>query len=406
MSIRSPHLHARWRVHPKLVRVLGSATEAYLRSRPDRTFEFTPDTFEFLAAFASARRLSDVLPDPSSEQLAVVDELVTLGVLVPADDRVRQEPPSPRPEPVPQRFARAQAWKHNETANHPGAIVVLGAKFDGGTLERYRKGAAAGPDLLRAASQDYPLVPRLRDGIALGFPDVETGRWLASGVELFDAGNLVHPAGCPVVSWMQGLTRAIASIRRRHGQTLLFGGDHSVTAAALAAHNETPIGVLQLDAHTDFGLIDHEGHLHHANVMRHAVAFPHVQHVVLCGVRGFQQRPCDEGFAQHESYSVATLRSMIEADRRRVLRPELPYYVSVDVDVLDPSIVPGTTVPEPDGFGLLELRRLLRALLEGRRILGADLVEVQSDAQAQMTARSALHVAFELIDLMHHDRVL
>ncbi|HET9956229.1 MAG TPA: arginase family protein, partial [Polyangiaceae bacterium] len=56
--------------------------------------------------------------------------------------------------------------------------------------------------------------------------------------------------------------------------------------------------------------------------------------------------------------------------------------------------------PEPDGLQLVELRSLLRKLLRGRTVLGADLVEVQPDALANSTARAALQVAFELLDLL------
>jgi arginase family enzyme len=399
MSLRSSSPSPRLIVNPGLVRVLGSSTEAYLRAKPGTSFELTADTFEFLSQFRQERTLSEVLPEPTAEQLRVIDELMTSELLLPADAGLPKGPPRPPRLPVPRRLCGALPW-HDETSSTPNAIVVLGAKYDAGTLERYKKGASTGPDVIREVSREYPLLLGLDSNQVWGFPDANSRRRYLKGVELFDAGDVHTSPGTTPKAWLAGLGAELLAIRERDARALLLGGDHSVTLAAIEALSATRFGVVQFDAHTDFAPIEFEGHIHHANVMRHIHSLPHVEHVVVCGVRGFQQLPDDLGVPRYTSYSVEQLRTASREQLSNVLRPDLTYYATVDVDVLDASIVPGTTVPETDGLRLAELRALLRTLLAGKNIIGADIVEVQGDPMANLTARSALQVAFELIDLM------
>ncbi|HET9955756.1 MAG TPA: arginase family protein, partial [Polyangiaceae bacterium] len=353
MWTRSPNPATCWLVNPHLVRVLGSSTEVYLSTQPERTFELTRDTFEFLVAFASARPLHEVLSSPTPDQLQTVAGLVENGLLVPAEAKLAQPTP-PRARPVSLRFCGAAplisrpASPENE-ASLGDAVVVLGAKYDAGTLDRYHKGASRGPDAIRQESSQYPLFPDLRTGRVLGFPDVEARRYLGAGIRLLDAGDVQAGGGTPNTTWHQGLREELRGLRKRQAKVLLLGGDHSVSLASIQALQGSPLGVLQFDAHTDFGLVEHEAHLTHANVMRHVHREAHVAHLVCCGLRGFQQLPELEGVERYRSCSVGALRRMTSSELDEVLRPDLPYYVTVDIDVLDAPLVPGTAVPEPDG---------------------------------------------------------
>jgi arginase family enzyme len=398
MAPRSGTSEVRYILNPGLVRVLGSQTEAYLRSRPTTIFELTSDTFEFLWQFREPRALNEVLEAPNQEQAQVVEGLIARQLLLRAHAELPSAPPEPLRLPAVRRFSGVLPWT-DESKHSDDAIVILGAKFDAGTLDRYKRGSAAGPDVIRDASREYPLLVGLDPTRAWGFVDVESRRRYVRGVQLFDAGDLQTSAALAPELWHKALEREVRAIHRRKARCLLLGGDHSVSAAAIRALDSGRFGVVQFDAHTDFGPVDYASHLHHANVMQVVHSMPHVEHIVLCGVRGFQQIP-DESVSNHASYGVSVLRNKSDEQLRALLRPDLPYYLSCDIDVLDASVVPGTTVPETDGLGLAELRRMLRTMLHGRRIVGADIVEVHADAFANLTARAALQVAFELIDLM------
>jgi agmatinase len=77
----------------------------------------------------------------------------------------------------------------------------------------------------------------------------------------------------------------------------------------------------------------------------------------------------------------------------------LPIYLSVDIDVLDPSHAPGTGTPEPGGLTTRELQQILRGLSD-LTIVGADVVEVApAYDHAEITALAAANVAYEYLSL-------
>ena len=79
---------------------------------------------------------------------------------------------------------------------------------------------------------------------------------------------------------------------------------------------------------------------------------------------------------------------------------DVPVYVSVDIDVLDPAHAPGTGTPEAGGLTSRELLELLRAL-DARTVVGADVVEVApAYDHAELTGIAASHVVYELLSVM------
>lgn len=80
---------------------------------------------------------------------------------------------------------------------------------------------------------------------------------------------------------------------------------------------------------------------------------------------------------------------------------ETPVYLSIDIDVIDPGLAPGTGTPEPGGWSTREVIRLLRRI-EGLNVVGADVVEVSPafDGSGETTALAAAQVAFEILTSM------
>jgi agmatinase len=160
---------------------------------------------------------------------------------------------------------------------------------------------------------------------------------------------------------------------------LSLGGEHSVTAplvrAAAALH--PGLTVLHLDAHLD--LRDrYEGTPHsHACVMRRVRELG--LETVHVGVRSWSAE--EQSYAARHDLRPVTARG-IAADRRgrwigEVIGRLGPLvYATVDVDVLDPSLVPGTGTPEPGGPGWAEVLALLRRVFAEREVVAADIVEL------------------------------
>jgi agmatinase len=157
---------------------------------------------------------------------------------------------------------------------------------------------------------------------------------------------------------------------------LLIGGEHTVAVAgARAACTAFPdLGVFQLDAHGDFRDSYRGNTLNHACVGRR---FSELTSLVIAGVRSLSK----EELASIERSADVTFHPAHELCstgwHERVLS-ELPerVYLSVDLDVLDPSIMPGVGNPEPGGMTWRELTAFLDVLFCERVVVGADVCEL------------------------------
>jgi agmatinase len=215
------------------------------------------------------------------------------------------------------------------------------------------------------------------------------------------------------------------SAYRRKPKLLTLGGDHSILLPVLralnAVHNR-PISVLHFDAHMDTrdpakyltAWIDHtdpstQSFFNHGSMLWLAsreglIAENSSVHAGLrARVTDYSDFEGDDSQGWHRIFvddidDVGTA-GILERIFGRIGRDEL-LYVSVDIDVIDPGQAPGTGTPEPGGWTMRELLRILRGL-EGLSIIGADIVEVNpSYDTAEITALAASQIAFELLTNM------
>jgi agmatinase len=152
-----------------------------------------------------------------------------------------------------------------------------------------------------------------------------------------------------------------------------LGGEHTITAAAVKAVLKVhpALKVVHLDAHTD--LRDHYkgSRMNHATVMRRTAELVGPRNLIQLGLRS--------GTREEFEYARANTRFLgWRAGVERTLAREIsdhPVYVTVDLDVLDPSCFPGTGNPEPGGWTYADLERFFLAI--GRfAIVGLDVVEL------------------------------
>ena len=158
----------------------------------------------------------------------------------------------------------------------------------------------------------------------------------------------------------------------------MLGGEHSVSAPIIKAHAEKyhDLSVLQIDAHAD--LRDtYDGTPHsHASIMARVVKdmrIPSVQ-VGIRSISADEARAIDSGLPTKIFWArdIAGRTNWID-DAVNSLTENV--YLTIDIDGLDPSIVPTTGTPEPGGLGWYETLTLIRKLAEKKRIVGMDLVE-------------------------------
>ncbi len=158
----------------------------------------------------------------------------------------------------------------------------------------------------------------------------------------------------------------------------MLGGEHSISVPIIKAHHEKfeNLSVLQIDAHAD--LRDtYDGTPHsHASIMARVVKdlrIPSVQ-VGIRSISGDEARSLKEGLPTKIFWArdIVGRTDWID-DAVNSLTENV--YLTIDIDGLDPSIVPTTGTPEPGGLGWYETLTLIRKLAETKRVVGMDLVE-------------------------------
>jgi agmatinase len=159
----------------------------------------------------------------------------------------------------------------------------------------------------------------------------------------------------------------------------MLGGEHSISAPVITAHNEKyyDLSVLQIDAHADLR-DSYDGTIHsHASIMARVVKdlrIPSVQ-VGIRSISGDEASALkDEGLPTRIFWArdIVGRTDWID-DAVESLSENV--YLTIDIDGLDPSIVPTTGTPEPGGLGWYETLTLIRQIAEKKRIVGMDLVE-------------------------------
>lgn len=180
---------------------------------------------------------------------------------------------------------------------------------------------------------------------------------------------------------------------------VLLGGEHTVTLGALRAMAAAgdPVGVVQIDAHADLRDTYEGSQLSHACVMRRAVedlGMPLVQ----IGVRAISEPELTvrERF-KVASFDAADLRS---APLPRDWLPEgFPprVYLTIDVDGLDPSVIPGTGTPEPGGLGWWQTIDIINQITRACVVVGFDIVELAPIAGSHVSEFAAARLVYNTI---------
>lgn len=276
-------------------------------------------------------------------------------------------------------------------------IGVFGVPLDSAT---FRGGTREGPSAVREASRAIRRVnPR-------------------TGLSPFDAANVADIGDAPVnildIPGSMAATRDfVANLRARGIAPVGVGGDHSATLPILRGlHEGTPLGVLQFDSHADIQDVFFGQKDNHASVMRraHEEGLIDPSRVVQLGLRGTRfgdddiQYGIDAGFCAitYDDYEEMGRAAAIE--RIGQVLGDGPFYITYDVDGLDPTEAPGTAAREPGGLSMRDSQVILRELT-GRQVVGGDVCEVAPSLDPSgLTALNAANLLFEIVCLVAEGR--
>lgn len=236
-------------------------------------------------------------------------------------------------------------------------IIILPVPYD--ETSTWMRGADKGPDAILEAS------------VNLEFFDVET----SSEAHLTGI-NTVEPVleKKTPEKLVKAVYDRILSILKDKKFPVLIGGNHTVPIGAIKAFSEKfdDLSVLQLDAHADLRQEYEGSKFNHACAMARAREFAPI---VQVGIRSMSEGELpyverDRIFYSHELYYDKDLYG------KAIDKLTKNVYITIDLDVFDPSIMPSTGTPEPGGPQYFELMHFLRDVVKKRNVVGFDVVEL------------------------------
>ncbi|MFP4270256.1 MAG: arginase family protein, partial [Alphaproteobacteria bacterium] len=194
------------------------------------------------------------------------------------------------------------------------------------------------------------------------------------------------------------IRRAVGEILAAGAVPLVLGGDDSVPIPVLQAFEDQPLTVVQIDAHIDWRDAVQGERFGYSSTMRRASELAQVEAIVQVGARGpGSARSADVDAARAWGADIVTAREVhrggVTAVLDRIPRGR-PLYLALDVDGLDPALVPGVLLPAFGGLGYTQMVELIHGLETRAPIAGVSVVEYVPAADpdgrgAQAVARLA-----------------
>jgi len=289
----------------------------------------------------------------------------------------------------------------DELARRRPDVAIVGAPLDDAVS--HRPGARFGPRAIREANYTTGSLNSLQ-----------------LGIEPFDVLDVVDAGDANVVpAWLDRnhalVYRKVREITASGAIPIVLGGDHSITwpSATAVAEARAPgtIGIVHFDAHADTAPEDWGVLAGHGTPMRRLIESGAVKgrNFVQVGLRGYWPGPEIFAWMQEHAMRWHLMREIEERGAEAVIDDAISealdgpdaIYLSVDIDVLDPGMAPGTGTPEPGGMLTRELLRAIRRIVGKVELAGMDVVEVCPPYDhAEVTAMAAHRVVLEAISAL------
>lgn len=268
------------------------------------------------------------------------------------------------------------------TGYEQSAVVVLPLPYD--NTSTWLKGADRGPEALLKASAH------------MEFYDIETG------TEVFQKGICtLDPVDLPTSP--EEMVKTVRRVALAHFQAGKFvvglGGEHSVSIGLVeaAASCYDDLSVLQFDAHSDLRNSYEGSRYNHACVM---ARIKELCDAVQIGIRSMDREEVERIDPDRIVYAHDLHKHGMNAATEALEMLSDTVYLTIDLDVLDPSVMPSTGTPEPGGLDWYALTGLIRKVAREKRIIGMDVVELlprEHDPAPDFLAAKLIYRAISMI---------
>ncbi len=269
-------------------------------------------------------------------------------------------------------------------------VAILPIPYEATTT--YRRGCKNGPAAFLEASQ------QLEDY------DEELDREIASEVGIYTVEPIADTANGQQVSAEEMLDvteKTVEKLARDGKFVIAVGGEHSITTGIVEAYRKLypgePFTVVQIDAHGDLRH-EYEGSIYnHACVMRRIVdmGLPTVQ----IGIRAICKEEADlikeKQLTVFRSREIATQPDWVERAISSIKTKRI--FLTIDLDGIDPTLIPGVGTPEPGGLNWFSLTAFLRRTFESYEVVGCDIMELAPIVDSVVSEFTAAKLAYKLI---------
>jgi len=273
-----------------------------------------------------------------------------------------------------------------ETSFEKAKFIVIPIPYD--STASYRPGSRNGPQSILLASQNLELFD------------------LESQSEPYQIGIYtlaqVEPTRGSVLETLTSITNITQKILELKKIPVLLGGEHTITIGSTNTFSEDVI-VVSLDAHSDLRDNYLGDQYCHASVMRRIIDQGKL--VLEVGVRSMSKEEFDLIQQNHlPVYTTETLRQqgiqqIIQELKEQVAGRKV--YLSIDMDVFDPSEAPGVSTPEPGGLDYFNTVELIQNICQSTHIVGCDLVEVTPIPGNNITEFLAAKILYKTLGYIH-----
>jgi len=280
-------------------------------------------------------------------------------------------------------------------------VAVVGAPFDDAVS--HRSGARFGPRAIRQAQYTSGSVHSLQ-----------------LGIEPFDVLTVVDAGDANIVpAWLERahalIYQKVLEVAETGAIPIVLGGDHSITwpsaTAVATVRRPGSIGIVHFDAHADTAADDWGVLAGHGTPMRRLIESGAVKgtNFVQVGLHGYWPSKevfrwmGEQGLRYHFLHEIEErgADAVVETAIAEALDGPDAIYLSLDIDVIDPGLAPGTGTPEPGGMLTREVLRAIRTIVAAVDLAGMDVVEVSPPYDhAEQTAMAANRAVMEAISAL------
>jgi agmatinase len=275
-------------------------------------------------------------------------------------------------------------------------VVIVPIPYEATTT--YRKGCENGPEALLAASDQLECY------------DEELARETCWEIGIYTHDFIADTRNHKLVSteeMLQVTTETVSRLLEDEKFVIAIGGEHSITTGVVKAYQqllEEPFTVVQIDAHGDLRF-SYEGSIHnHACVMRRIVemGLP----TLPVGIRSICKEEADliteKQIPVIWAHNIASDADWLEKAIASIKTQKV--FITIDLDGIDPSLMPGVGTPQPGGLNWYGLLKFLRQVFAKYEVIGCDVMELAPLKDSVVSEFTAAKLVYKLIGYYHRRR--